>query len=70
MTQHKQGVKNVKKQFPCWLDTNSMQRKCFAAERSRLTLKTSVLPQMLNTSPDFEKQLELMQVKNRKKLMA
>lgn len=59
MTQHEQGVKNVKKQFLCWLDTNAMQCKCIAAERSRLTLKTSVLPQMLNAAPDFETHLEL-----------
>lgn len=28
MTQHEQGVKNVKKQFLCWLDRNAMQCKC------------------------------------------
>lgn len=36
-----------------------MQCKCIAAERGRLTLKTSILPQMLNTCLDFEKLFEL-----------
>lgn len=60
MTQHEQGVKNVKEQLLCRLDTNAT----VAAERSRLTLKTSMLPQMPNTSLDFKRRLELLADEN------
>lgn len=53
MTQHEQGVKNVKR-LVFWYPTSAMERQHIAAER--LTPKT---PQVLSASPDFGKRFEL-----------
>jgi len=60
MTQYEEGVRNIEKQFLCWLDTNiniNIMNVC--SQRNQVSTENTILPQMVITSQDAKKHLEL-----------